>query len=131
MAGFTTKDLFLKKTTTHIPLGQALILFSALGIFCFGLWAKWRHEPLFPRQAFGLAMRWRAGFEILGRIFYSLAIAVIPLSLASAILQATPLVVVVGAALIFGEKVGWRRWSANYHWFYRSFDYFTPCHIRI
>ncbi|HEX9857749.1 MAG TPA: DMT family transporter, partial [Paracoccaceae bacterium] len=51
-------------------------------------------------------------FEVLGRLFYTLAIAFTPLSSASAILQATPLVVVAGAALIFGETVGWRRWSA-------------------
>ena len=32
--------------------------------------------------------------------------------MASAILQATPLVVVAGAAIFFGETVGWRRWTA-------------------
>ncbi len=51
-------------------------------------------------------------FEVAGRLFYTLAIALTPLSSASAILQATPLVVVMGAALIFGERVGWRRWTA-------------------
>jgi drug/metabolite transporter (DMT)-like permease len=54
----------------------------------------------------------RAVFEVAGRLFYTLAIAFTPLSSASAILQATPLVVVMGAALIFGERVGWRRWTA-------------------
>ncbi|MGB3280165.1 MAG: DMT family transporter, partial [Pseudorhodobacter sp.] len=51
-------------------------------------------------------------FEVMGRLFYTLAIALTPLSSASAILQATPLVVVAGAAAFFGEAVGWRRWSA-------------------
>jgi drug/metabolite transporter (DMT)-like permease len=54
----------------------------------------------------------RACFEVGGRLFYTLAIALTPLSSASAILQATPLVVVAGAALFFGERVGWRRWTA-------------------
>jgi drug/metabolite transporter (DMT)-like permease len=57
-------------------------------------------------------MRIRVIFEIVGRLFYVLAIALTPLSAATVILQATPLVVVAGAALIFGEKVGWRRWFA-------------------
>ncbi|MEM7321005.1 MAG: DMT family transporter, partial [Pseudomonadota bacterium] len=35
-----------------------------------------------------------------------------PLSAATVILQATPLVVVACAALLFGETVGWRRWAA-------------------
>ena len=41
-----------------------------------------------------------------------LAIALTPLSTASAILQATPLVVIAGAALVFHERVGAARWIA-------------------
>ena len=112
MAGFAAEDLFLKKTTTYLPLGQSLILFGLMGVLVFGLWAQLCGETLVPRQAFESAMRWRALFEVTGRLFYALAIVAIPLSLASAILQATPLLVVAGAALLFGETVGWRRWSA-------------------
>jgi drug/metabolite transporter (DMT)-like permease len=36
----------------------------------------------------------------------------IPMSLLASILQATPLFVTLGAAILLGEKVGWRRWSA-------------------
>lgn len=50
--------------------------------------------------------------EIIGRLFFMLAIALTPLSTASAILQASPLVVMVGAVLVFGEKIGPRRWLA-------------------
>jgi len=46
------------------------------------------------------------------RLAYPLGIALTPLSNASAILQATPLVVVAGAALIFRERVGAARWAA-------------------
>ena len=45
-------------------------------------------------------------------MLYTLAIIFTPLSSASAILQTTPLVVVTGAAIFFGKKVGWRRWTA-------------------
>mgnify|MGYP005991628251 CR=1 FL=1 len=57
-------------------------------------------------------MRIRVVFEISGRLFYFLAITLTNLSAATVILQATPLVVVAGAAIVFGEKVGWRRWFA-------------------
>ena len=43
---------------------------------------------------------------------YVSALALIPLSLVSAILQATPIFVTMGAALWLREPVGWRRWSA-------------------
>ena len=57
-------------------------------------------------------MYMRVIFEIIGRLFYVLAIFLMPLSTVTVIIQATPLVVVGGAAIVFGEKVGWRRWFA-------------------
>src|SRR6056297_4023815 len=47
-----------------------------------------------------------------GTMCFVTAIALTPLSQASAILQATPLAVTLGAALFLAEPVGWRRWSA-------------------
>ena len=57
-------------------------------------------------------MRIRVFFEIIGRLFYILAFTLTPLSSATVILQAAPLVVVACAAMLFGETVGWRRWTA-------------------
>lgn len=45
-------------------------------------------------------------------MFYALAIALTLLSSASAILQATPLVLALGAVVFFKEQVGIRRWLA-------------------
>ena len=50
--------------------------------------------------------------DILSPLFFLPAIALIPLSTASSILQAIPILVTMGAALVLGQKVGWRRWSA-------------------
>ena len=49
---------------------------------------------------------------MLGAVFIITAISLIPLSTVSAIFQAIPLLVTFGAALIFRETVGWRRWAA-------------------
>ena len=57
-------------------------------------------------------MAGRALFELVGRLFYALAIALTPLSTTTAILQATPVLVVLGGSLFFHERVGWRRWVA-------------------
>jgi drug/metabolite transporter (DMT)-like permease len=54
----------------------------------------------------------RALGEIIGTLGFVSAIVLTPISSASAILQATPLVVTLGAALFLGDPVGWRRWSA-------------------
>jgi len=112
MAGFAIEDMFLKAATAHIPLGQALLIFGLIGTLFFALRARQMGEAALHPAMLSRPLLLRSGFEVTGRIFYSLAIALTPLSTASAILQATPLVVVAGAALLFGERVGWRRWTA-------------------
>lgn len=112
MAGFAVEDMFIKTAVRSVPLGQVLICMGLCGMVAFALMAHRRGEPALPRAIASRAMAVRSGFEIAGRLFYALAIALTPLATASAILQATPLVVLSGAALIFGEKVGWQRWLA-------------------
>lgn len=112
MAGFAVEDMFLKAAARHMPLGQALLVFGLIGSATFALLAARKGEAILHPAAFSRPLLIRSGFEVTGRLFYSLAIALTPLSVASAILQATPLVVVAGAALLFGETVGWRRWTA-------------------
>jgi drug/metabolite transporter (DMT)-like permease len=50
--------------------------------------------------------------EMVGTYAYIHALALVPLSTVSAVLQAMPLAVTLGAALFMGETVGWRRWAA-------------------
>ncbi|RUS58737.1 DMT family transporter [Pseudorhodobacter sp. E13] len=112
MAGFAVEDMFLKTAARQIPVGQILMIFGAAGMVGFAILAKAQGARLLNPAILSAPILIRAVFEVMGRLFYTLAIALTPLSSASAILQATPLVVVAGAALVFGEKVGWRRWSA-------------------
>ena len=112
MVSFTFEDMFLKAAETHMPLGEAMLVFGIIGMAFFATLARQKGEALFHTAALSKPLIIRSGFELTGRLFYSLAITLTPLSLASAILQATPLVVVASAAVIFGEKVGWQRWTA-------------------
>ena len=112
MAGFAIEDMFLKAAARSLPTGQVILIMGLGGVLVFGLMARaWGEAPL-PAAAWSRPMLIRSAFEIGGRLFYSLSLALTTLSATSAILQATPLVVVVGAAILFGEKVGWRRWAA-------------------
>lgn len=112
MAFFAVEDSLIKFVTSTIPIGQILIMFGLGGAIIFLLVAHFKNEKLMLRDMLLLPMYVRALFEIIGRLFYVLAISLIPLSTATVIIQATPIVVVAGAAIIFGEKVGWRRWTA-------------------
>ena len=110
MAGFATEDAFLKAASQSIPVGEAILIMGLIGIAVFSAIAMRAGNPPIPRAMFTGTMALRSGFEITGRLFFALAIALTPISLASAILQAAPLVVVLGAAVIFGETVGLKRW---------------------
>ncbi|MBW4706442.1 DMT family transporter [Roseobacter sp. YSTF-M11] len=112
MAAFAVEDAFIKAASVTVPVGQILIIFGLGGACLFACLARIRNDPLFVAEAVSGTMRVRAVFEVIGRLFYVLAISLTPLSAATVILQATPLVVVAGAAVVFGEKVGWRRWMA-------------------
>lgn len=112
MAGFAVEDMFLKAAAKMMPTGQVILITGLVGMLVFGLMSLFQGEPPVPRAILHPALMIRSGFEVSGRLFYSLAIALTPLSTTSAILQATPLLVVACAAVLFGEKVGWRRWSA-------------------
>ncbi|RDD70201.1 DMT family transporter [Paracoccus versutus] len=112
MAGFTLEDAMIKGVSSTIPIAQILVTFGLGGALVFAGLARWAGESLFTPEVLSFPMRLRVVFEIAGRLFYVLALALIPLSAATVILQATPVVVVAAAALVFGERVGWRRWSA-------------------
>ncbi|MGB0507665.1 MAG: DMT family transporter [Pikeienuella sp.] len=112
MAVFAIEDAFVKAAAVSLPIAQVLMIFGAGGALIFAAQSALNRKPLYTPAVASRPMRVRVFFEIVGRLFYVLAIALIPLSAATVILQATPLVVVAGAAVIFGENVGWRRWTA-------------------
>lgn len=112
MAAFAVEDALVKAVTASLPVAQVLVLFGLGGAVVFAAAAVLRDERLFGADAVSPPMRVRVCFEVAGRLFYTLALALTPLSATTAILQATPIVVVAGAALLFGESVGWRRWTA-------------------
>ncbi len=112
MAGFAVEDLFLKSAARTLPTGQVLLMVGLAGVVVFATMARRTGEQALPAAFASRAMLVRSGFEVAGRLFYGLAIALTPLSSASAILQATPLVVIAGAAVLFGERVSLARWAA-------------------
>jgi drug/metabolite transporter (DMT)-like permease len=50
--------------------------------------------------------------EIGGTVTFLASITYLPLANTSAIFQSLPLAITLGAAVVFGEPVGWRRWAA-------------------
>lgn len=112
MAGFTIEDSLIKLATRQISLGQVLVVVGVFGMCIFAILARRSGDQIWNPGYLSKKMLWRSSFEVMGRLCYTAALVLVPLTLATAILQATPLFVVAGAAIFLGEKVGWRRWSA-------------------
>lgn len=112
MAGFAIEDALFKRATHTLPVGEVLMLFGAGGAIAFAALVRRSGRRVLHRDALAPSMRVRAAFELVGRLFYFLAISLTPMSAATSILQATPVVVVLGARIYFRERIGWRRWCA-------------------
>lgn len=112
MAFFAIEDAFFKAATQDLPVGMALLLFGVLGFAGFALLCLRAGEPVWHPSNLERTMLVRSAFELAGRLFYALALAFAPLASTSAILQAAPLFVTLGAVIAFGEHVGPRRWVA-------------------
>jgi len=112
MALFAVEDLFLKWAAAGLPLGQIVLISGAFGAPVFVLMA-WRSGlGIFVKDAVHPAVLARNLGEMVGTASFIAALAVVPLGTVAAVLQAMPLAVTMGAALVFGERVGWRRWTA-------------------
>ncbi|MFM2347408.1 MAG: hypothetical protein RL654_2161 [Pseudomonadota bacterium] len=112
MAAFALEDLFVKRVAGRMPLAEVLVLSGLGGALVFALLARSQGVRLLQPAVCSRLMAVRAVCELLGRLFYALAIVLTPLSTTTAILQATPVLVVLGGCLFFQERVGWRRWAA-------------------
>jgi drug/metabolite transporter (DMT)-like permease len=112
MAGFALEDMFIKSAARDMPAGQVLSVIGFAGLVVFAAMTRAAGDRIWEGAYLSRGMLVRSGFEIGGRLFYTLAFVLVPLTTATAILQAAPLVVVAGAAFVLGERVDWRRWVA-------------------
>ena len=112
MAAFTFEDMFLKLLLTDLPVGQLLCMFG-LGTASVFAAVMWITGARFDEAgAWGKLPLLRAFCEAGAALTFYLALSNIDLTLVAAVYQAVPLVIVIGAALILREQVGWRRWLA-------------------
>jgi len=112
MAGFAIEDMLIKYLALEMPTGQFLMLIGGGGGLVFAVMAHRQGQQVLSADFLQPVIIIRNLGELIGTLGFVTAIVLTPLSSASAILQATPLAVTLGAALFLNEAVGWRRWSA-------------------
>ena len=112
MAAFALEDMFIKFAAKGLPTGEIILVSGLFGLPVFVWLAARSQRSIWIRGALHPAVLLRALGEMVGSLAYITAIASVPLPTVSAVLQAMPLAVTLGAALFMGETVGWRRWTA-------------------
>lgn len=112
MAGFATADAIIKALTGRFPAGQIIMALGLGGVIFFGALMLKRGLPFFGAWSLNRVILARNLIEGCAAISFVTSLSLVDLTVQAAIIQATPLIVTLGAALVLKEPVGWRRWSA-------------------
>lgn len=113
MLAFTVNDTFMKSVTAEVPLFQVIFLrglVAIAGLVVMGLVTGAFRQKLVGGDWRLIALRSVA--EIFATITFLTALLHMQLANLSAIMQALPLAVTLAAALVFGDRIGWRRMTA-------------------
>ena len=112
MACFAVEDTFIKLLSARLPATQILFSIGFGGALITLVLAIVLNVNLADKILLNRHVISRTIADLFGALSFTSAMVLIPMSLLASILQATPLFVTLGAAILLGEKVGWRRWSA-------------------
>ncbi|WP_308916895.1 DMT family transporter [Jannaschia sp. LMIT008] len=112
MLCFAVEDAFIKTLGGRFGAAQIIWMLACGGGLAFGAALLARGRSLSTPEMWRPRVLVRTAGDVFGGLCFVSAIVAIPLSTASAVIQATPLVVALGAALFLGVRVGPRRWAA-------------------
>ncbi|RWE60565.1 DMT family transporter [Mesorhizobium sp.] len=112
MIGFTLNDAITKVSSESMNMAQVMLIRGAFASLFVGLLAWQRGALALPGSMLQPMVAVRVAGEAGATVSFLVALAHLPIANVSAVLQALPLAVTMGAALVFNEGVGWRRWLA-------------------
>ncbi|TIN07559.1 DMT family transporter [Mesorhizobium sp.] len=112
MSGFTLNDAITKVASESMNMAQVMLIRGAFASLFVGLLAWQRGALALPGSMLQPMVAIRVIGEAGATASFLIALAHLPIANVSAVLQALPLAVTMGAALLFKEGVGWRRWLA-------------------
>jgi len=113
MSAFVVNDTLLKLTDGAVPLYQLIFLRGLLALALVGALATylgaWQHK--ITRADMSLIVV-RGFLEVITAYFFLTALFKMPIGNLNAVMQVTPLMVTLGAALFLKDPLGWRRMLA-------------------
>lgn len=114
MGCFVTSDTLIKIIGREMPVGQIMFVRGLFAALLVGVLAAATGVLGSTRRAFTPAVGLRCFAEVGATLLFFSGLMRLPFGDAAAIGQFAPLAVTAGAAMFFGEPVGWRRWTATF-----------------
>jgi drug/metabolite transporter (DMT)-like permease len=108
---FTGLNALMRALAQAIEPMQSQFLRYAMGLLVLLPLVWWRGVRHYRPRSIG-GQFWRGGFHTAGLVLWFLALPRIPLADTTAIGFTTPLFIMIGARLFFGEAMRWERWLA-------------------
>ena len=111
---FVLNDAIVKLVSAELPAGEIIVVrgLIATAMLTVGCVAMGAVRPL--AILLTPMMLLRLVTVAAATCFIVLSLRYMPLPTMTTVLQMTPLAVTAGAAIIYGEKVGWQRWLAAF-----------------
>jgi len=116
MAGYVFNDALMKLVSADLPLFQAILIRGIIACVLMFFLTRYMGQLKLDKSLLvyvtNPAILLRTLGEALATFFFLTALFHMPIANISAMMQLLPLTLTLGAAIFFGEKVGWRRYSA-------------------
>ena len=110
MAGFAIEDAIIKELSNLMPISQVLISIGTVGLLVFLVLAFVNNVSLFSSHIKTLAFAYRMLCELISSICFVITIVFVSLSVSSAVLQVTPILVAIGGSIFFKQNVLLYQW---------------------
>lgn len=109
---FVMNDALVKLASPELPASQINMMRGTVAtILLAGICSvagAWRPLPVLLSPM----MLLRVGTAAAASLFIAVGLRYMPLPTMTTVMQVAPLAVTAGAAIVYGERVGWRRWLA-------------------
>ena len=112
MAVFSANDMLMKLTAQRNPLGEVIMVRGVIATLLVGSIMIGMGQITALRAATNKNVLWRTLFDGMALVLFTSALIHMPLADLSAMNLVSPLIITALAVVLFGEEVGWRRWTA-------------------
>lgn len=109
---FTVNDTLTKVAALVYPTGEVLLVRGIMSIICLGVVVAWSHQFSWIRHLANPYVLLRALLDVSANVAFVLALTRMRLADLLAVNLVSPLLLTLLLVVFFGERIGWRRWTA-------------------